>query len=204
MKSNDFDRIAFAYDRLTKLVFGRYIIDSQKFFLNRIPEDSSILILGGGTGWILTELFKIKNNVNVCYIEASARMLAMAKEKSTSSQQVRFIHGTESDVPSDHKFDCVITNFYLDLFTNESLWVALGKIKESLAPKAQWIATDFVENQWWQKLMLRVMYLFFRLTCNIESQKLPDWNKTLHSIGGKRIDSKKFYNGFIETSVFQF
>ena len=204
MKSNDFDRIAFVYDRLARLMFGMSIINSQKFFLNRILEGSNILILGGGSGWILKELFGIRSDVKICYIEASAKMLAMAKEKSTPSQQVRFIHGTERDIPSDHKFNYVITNFYLDLFTNESIQVALGKIKESLAPKAQWIATDFVENQWWQKLILKVMYFFFRLTCNIGSQKLPEWNKVLQAIGGKEIVFKKFYSGFIQTSVFQF
>ena len=204
MKSNDFDRIAFAYDRLTKLVFGRSIIDSQKFFLNRIPERSTILILGGGTGWILTELFKIRNDVTVCYIEASEKMIMIAKEKSANDDRVQFIHGTEIDIPSDHKFDCVITNFYLDLFTNESLHVASSKIKKSLSPKAQWIATDFLENQWWQKLMLQAMYFFFRLTCNIGSRKLPQWNKAIQVAGGLEVDSKKFYREFIQASIFQF
>ncbi len=204
MKSNDFDRIAFAYDRLTKLVFGNAIIHSQKFFLHRIPEGSNVLILGGGTGWILTELLKIKKNVNVCYIDASKNMLAMAKEKLIPREQIQFILGTENDIPSEHKFDCIITNFYFDLFTDESLPVALNKIKQALALNAKWIATDFVEIRWWQKLMLKAMHFFFKLMSNVESQKLPEWNKALQAIGGKLVDSRNFYRGFIQTSLFQF
>jgi tRNA (cmo5U34)-methyltransferase len=204
MKSNDFDRLAFVYDRLAKLVFGRSIIDSQKFFLPRITERSTILILGGGSGWILTELFKIKNEVNVCYIDASAKMIAIAKEKSNNDERVQFIHGTENDIPANSQYDFIIANFYLDLFSDESLRTVLLRIKKLLAPNPQWIVTDFVGNLWWQKVILRAMYFFFRLTCNIESQKLPEWNKQLQSMGGKEVDFKKFYSGFIRTSVFQF
>jgi ubiquinone/menaquinone biosynthesis C-methylase UbiE len=204
MKSNDFDRIAFAYDRLTKLVFGNAIIDSQKFFLNGIPKGSSVLILGGGTGWILTELYKAKKNVSVCYIDASENMLAKAKERFSQSLQIQFILGTENDIPLNQKFDCVITNFYLDLFTEESIQAALEKIKRSIVPNAQWIATDFVENSWWHSLMLKSMYFFFRMISNIESQKLPEWNKAIQTIGGTQVDSRNFYSGFIQTSAYQF
>jgi tRNA (cmo5U34)-methyltransferase len=204
MKSNDFDRLAFVYDRLVRLVFGRSLTNAQKYFLNKAAEPSNILILGGGTGWILTELFKIKDNVSVCYIDASGKMIATAKTKIKNDRRVQFIHGTENNIPADRHYDLIVTNFYLDLFTNESIKVVLGKIRNSLTPKAQWIATDFTDNKWWQKLMLRIMYFFFRLTCNIESKKLTDWQKELHAIDAKRIESKKFYNGFIATSLFQF
>lgn len=206
MKSNDFDSIASVYDHLVKLVFGNAIFDAQKFFLNRIPANSNVLILGGGTGWILTELLKINKNVRVCYIDASENMLTKAKEKEKYSQspQARFINGTENDIPSNQKFDIAITNFYLDLFTEESIQIVLEKIKRSLAPNAQWIATDFVENRWWHSLMLKLMYFFFRWISNIESQKLPEWNKALQTIGGRQTDSLNFYQGFIQTSVFQF
>jgi len=80
----------------------------------------------------------------------------------------------------------------------------LEKIKRSLAANAQWIATDFVENKWWQSVMLKSMYFFFRLISNIESQKLPEWNKALQTMGGKQTDSRGFYKGFIQTSVYQF
>jgi tRNA (cmo5U34)-methyltransferase len=204
MKSNDFDSVAFIYDHLAKLIFGGSIIESQKYFLNKIPERANILILGGGTGRILKELFKIRNDVTVCYIEASAKMIARAKEKSINDDRVQFILGTESDIPPESQYDLIITNFYLDLFSGESLQIVIRKIKKSLAPHARWIVTDFDDDRWWQKAMLKAMYFFFRLTCNIEGKKLPEWEKELQVIGAAQIDTRKFYRGFIVTSIFQF
>src|SRR5258707_4902020 len=204
MRSNDFNKIAFLYDRIARLVYSKRIIDSQKYFLNKIPMDSNILILGGGTGWILTEIFKIKNEVNICYIEASERMIAMAKEKFENDNRVQFIHGTENDIPSRKYFDVVVTNFYLDLFPDDSLKIALETIKKSTTEKTQWIITDFVNNEWWQSMMLKLMYFFFRVTCIIAAQKLPDCRKGLQNVGGNEIDSKNYYGNFIQTSLFQF
>jgi len=203
MKLNDFDKLAFVYDRLAKLIFGKSITESQKHFLKNIPDQSSVLILGGGTGSILTELLKIKN-VFICYIEASEKMLSMAREKFENDKRVQFIHGTENDIPSGKHFDVIITNFYLDLFSDDSLKIVLGKIKKSITTRAQWIATDFVNNNWWQSVMLKLMYGFFQVTCNIQARKLPEWNKELQDAGAKEVDSKNYYGDFIQTSLFHF
>jgi len=202
---NRFDRIAFMYDFLAKLVFGRSIVDSQKYFLNRIEDGSSVLILGGGTGWLLADLLKVKPNCEVWYIEASARMIGLAKAKTDTKYQVHFIHGTEQDIPTIVKFNVVITNFYFDMFTDNSLTQTIDQIRTSLKPRALWIVTDFVDNnRWWQKLLLRIMYAFLRITCSLENQRLPDWNRLVCENGLVKIDSRSFYKDFIETTVYQF
>lgn len=203
MKLNDFDRLAFVYDGLAKLIFGKSITESQKYFLKNIPDQSKILILGGGTGEVLTELLTVKN-VLICYIEASEKMIMMAKMKSGNDKRIQFIHGTENDIPSNEQFDAVITNFYLDLFSDDSLKIVLRKIKKSITTRAQWIATDFINNTWWQSAMLKLMYGFFRMTCNIEARKLPEWRKGLQNVGAKEIDSRNYYGNFIQTSLFHF
>ena len=205
MKSNDFNRIAFIYDFLAKLIFGKAIAESQKYFLNIIPDCSKVLILGGGSGWFLVELLKVKPNCKVWYIDASGKMISLSKNKIESRHSVHFIHGTEQDTPASTNYDVVITNFYLDLFTDHQLVGVINKIRSLLKPGAHWIVTDFIENEkWWQRMMLKVMYWFFRITCNIESQQLPEWNKSAANAGLKEINSKTFYRGFIKTALFRF
>src|SRR5579872_6146211 len=120
MPLNEFDGISTIYDQLSQLVFGENLVESQKTFLKKIPNQSTILILGGGTGWILVELLKAQPNCEVWYIEASQKMISLSKEKTKSDNRVHFIHGTEDQIP-DVKFDVVITNFYLDLFDDDSI-----------------------------------------------------------------------------------
>lgn len=203
MKSNNFDRIAFVYDRLARLLFGRSIIQSQLFFLHKIPDRSTVLILGGGSGWILEELLALRPSVEVCYIEASKRMISLAKERLQNDQRVQFICGTENDIP-DRAFTIVITNFYLDLFNQQSLSSVLQRIKKSLAPSANWIVTDFVDKKRWHRVMLKIMYIFFRITTKIEASKLPEWNTAVAQLGGVKTASKSFYGDFIEATFFQF
>ncbi|HCW08697.1 MAG TPA: hypothetical protein DGG95_15165 [Cytophagales bacterium] len=204
MKQNDFDKIAAVYDWLARFVFGKNIIHAQKFFLNKISDGATVLILGGGTGEILAEIVKNKNGIQVCYVELSPEMISIAKKKFDSNHQIQFIEGTENNIPSDKKFDVVITNFYLDLFSNQSLKFVLEKIKKSTTTQALWLVTDFVNDRLWHRAMLKMMYLFFRITCNIEATNLPNWRNEMIKLGGIEIDSKFFYGKFIKSSVFQF
>jgi len=203
MKSNDFDRIASIYDKFARLIFGASIVESQQFFLHKIPDGALVLILGGGSGWILEKLFEINASVKVCYIDASENMISTAKKRFHDDNRIQFLCGTENDIP-DKAFDAVITNFYLDLFDEQKLKGVVQKIKRSLTPSALWLATDFVSRRWWHQLMLKVMYTFFRITAKIEASKLPDWKSAVMLVGGEKTDSKFFYGDFIETSVFQF
>lgn len=205
MTLNGFDRIAFIYDFLARLVYGRDIVDSQECFLERVNDHSKILMVGGGSGWLLVSLLRKKPNCKIWYIEASEQMIGLAKKKVEAGQTVNFIHGTEQNIQPSPTYDAVITNFYLDLFADEQLHQVVGKIRGSMKPGSLWLATDFVRGQpWWQKAMLNTMYFFFRITCGLESHRLPEWNKSLTEAGAREIDSRFFYKGFIKAALYQF
>lgn len=200
---NQFDRVAGVYDRLAKLVFGRSIVASQQFFLRKIPPHAKVLILGGGTGWILNEIAKMNVLCEVWYIDASSKMIAQATKKNANAIRVHFIHGTEDDIPPEIPFDILITNFYLDLFSERKLHVVINKITFSLTRDARWIVTDFLNRKRWQRLLLMVMYSFFNVVARLENGQLPDWNFAIQRGGFKKIDSRLFYRGFIESAIFK-
>ncbi len=204
MKSNSFngfDLLASVYDPLAWLVYGRSIRDAQTCFLNRIPSQAKVLILGGGTGWLLTELHRVKTDCEVWYIESSAKMLAMARQHNSRSN-IHFIHGTIKEMPHAG-FDVVITYFFLDLFSAPTLRKMIPFIFSASKPSVLWLVTDFVDRgKWWQQALLKVMYLFFRLICRIEAERLPAWDKTILQSGLKRIGTNHFYGGFIESAAY--
>jgi tRNA (cmo5U34)-methyltransferase len=200
---NGFDRIAFIYDFLARIVFGQSIVDSQRYFLNKIQNGSKILILGGGTGWLLADLMKLKPDCKVWYIEASEKMIALARNKVGSSHSIHFIHGTEESIP-EIKFEVVITNFYLDLFSNRQLEHLVKNLQSVLKTSSSWIVTDFVnDKKWWQPVILRIMYFFFRITCGLKIKQLPEWDQLIARKGTKEVESKSFYRGFIKTVLYQ-
>ena len=203
MQLGGFDKIANIYDGLARLVFGKSIQQAQEYLLNDVPPESKILILGGGTGWLLANLLELKPACEVWYIEASEKMLELSKEKIKQSDRVHFLLGTENSIPGNIQFDVVITNFYLDLFTTLSLDSVIEKIRTAIKPQSLWLATDFIESKvWWQSVLLKIMYYFFRMTCSIEASQLPDWNQQLAKNGLTRLKSKFFFGGLIEATAY--
>lgn len=201
VKSIDgFDLLAPLYDPLARLIFGKSIRNSQFCFIATLPANSKVLILGGGTGWLLTELVRQKPDCEVWYVESSSKMIASA-QRLISGTNLHFIQGTVEDMPAA-AYDVVITNFYLDLFSFSTLQKIIPLIYSASKSSVIWLATDFVDRgKTWQHVLLGVMYLFFRVVCRIESTQLANWQGALSDGGFQKDKSKSFYRGFIESTV---
>jgi tRNA (cmo5U34)-methyltransferase len=202
---NRFNSLAWIYDTLARVIFGKSIKNAQVCYLKEIPKGCNVLILGGGTGWIIRKLLQINPGVNIWYIEASSAMIQRARKKVAKfhKDRIHFIHGTEDSVPTEINYNAVITPFFLDLFSMTSLKEVIRKIRKTLTPDALWLATDFVDNhKWWQRVALRLMYLFFRIICGIESKELPAWENVLRESGCEELKSNYFFNTFIKATLF--
>jgi tRNA (cmo5U34)-methyltransferase len=195
---NQFDRIAGLYDVLASAIFGRSMRKAQFHHLKNLPREGKVLILGGGTGWHALELLR-NSAVTIVYIDASRAMLSMAEKKlSDFRARVKFIHGTASSVPPE-KFDAVITNFYLDLFDQSTLEKVVALVRGAMHRDSGWVITDFVRGRWWHNFLLKVMYFFFRVTCNIQAPQLPAWENTVEAAGFRSAGEAFYYGEFIKT-----
>lgn len=200
--ASGFDQLAPIYGRLSKLVFGNSISQSQECFLSLINSRDRILILGGGSGEFLKSLLQKHPHVTIDYIDLSPRMIDLAKKRSGNLSNVNFIIGTEDTIPA-HTYSVVITNFYLDLFIDKTLDRVIAQIKPHLATNVTWLATDFISEKPWHKFFTKVMYAFFRVVTRIEANTLPDWQSALKNAGLQQITSQNFYRGFIKSSVYK-
>lgn len=198
-----FNRLAPIYDSLARLIIGKGIHNSQLHFLNHLKGKSKLLILGGGTGWILPHIVEINPALSIDYIELSPEMLLKAQQSLKDCQTVKFILGTEDNIPRID-YDCVLTNFYLDLFIDSKMMEVTNQIKSSFTPNACWIATDFVSMRLWHKVVLWIMYRFFSIVTGLKTLSLPQWQNSIHEAGGKVIAMKSYSRGFIKTIVYEF
>lgn len=196
-----FDRLAPLYTGMSRIVFGKTLARAQQHFLTSIRAGDHILILGGGSGDFLNSVLKHQPNITIDYIDISEKMIQLARENTQHPAAVNFITGTEQHIP-DRTYSVVITNFYLDLFSDNTLSHIVQKIKSHLQPQGRWLVTDFANETWWHSVMLWAMYRFFRLTTGIEAKRLPEWQRCLATAVGGNPIHKKFYNGFVMTTVF--
>lgn len=205
-KQNDFNAIAPFYDWLCKLVFGKRVENAQIEALKFIPANSTILIVGGGTGWILDEISrKHPYGLTITYIDASSKMIQLSKNRNPARNTIAFIIDTIENVslPYQH-YDIIITPFFLDCFSATTVSHILKKLDHTLKINGLWLNIDFYlssESKYWQKITLKIMYSFFRLLCHIEASKLPPVSAFFAQYS--TLEEKIFCNKFIRMQIFK-
>ena len=204
MRSNDFDKVAPFYDRLARLIFRKSIKKAQMEYLHLIKPASKILILGGGTGWILKEIIDRQPEVEITYVEKSTRMVELAKTACPNCN-IEFVNLAFEEWQTEEKFDFIMCNFFLDVFQSQKLKdQIIPKIKSLIAENGGLLVADFQVNQSiWQKLLLWAMHRFFGLFSNMESQKLINLNELLISNRLKETSASYFFKGMIFSGVYE-
>ncbi|MGC3945901.1 MAG: class I SAM-dependent methyltransferase [Chryseolinea sp.] len=202
---NSYDSIAPIYDRLAGLVFGSSIRKAQLVHLNELANASTILIVGGGTGWILRDVLRTNGAAKILYVEASAQMIALAKKNVTEadSHRVTYIHSTENALSDIDQVDAVIINFFADLFTAGELVQVIQRFRGRLKDNGYLLCTDFVDDSIWQKAMLKVMYTFFWLTTGLSTHQLSSWRRIITDQHFKCLRSTAFWGRFIISELYQ-
>lgn len=207
-KDQRFDRLAFIYDFLVKLVFGRSLRKAQTHFLKELPQKGRLLILGGGTGWILAEIGKRRPELTVVYVEASEKMISLAQKKS-QELKVNFVHGNEQMIPESPSYDAVLTPFFLDLFGPVRLFASMSLIDQALSKDGKWLFVDFHVpksnglKRMYAKGLIYIMYRFFRILCGIDAQKLPDFDRAFEMANYQLKKEARFHLGMVISRVYE-
>ncbi|MGZ3750184.1 MAG: class I SAM-dependent methyltransferase [Mucilaginibacter sp.] len=204
MPSN-YDNSACFYDRLSRVIYGKALIRSQVYLLGQIPLNSTVLIAGGGTGWILEEITKLHpSGLKIAYVEISGKMMAQSEKRNTGGNEVIYINDAIENIVTREQYDVVITPFLFDNFTEQTLQKVFAHIHTSLKSGGAWLNADFqLTGKWWQKLILRSMFFFFRMICRIEAKTLPDIEKCFQHHHYRIIEQKTFFREFILSTAYQ-
>ncbi len=202
--ASNYNNSAWFYDGLSRLVYGRALINAQIYLLQFVPVNSTVLIVGGGTGWILEELTKIHlSGVSITYVEIAADMMARSMRRNTGKNSVVFINDAIENVDINKKFDVVITPFLFDNFTEATAQKVFNYIHQLLTPGAIWLNADFqLTGKWWQSVLLKSMFLFFRMLCKIEASQLPDVEQLFNARGYRAVERRSFYGNFVVSMVY--
>lgn len=202
----NYDPVAGFYDRLARLVFGDSIYQAHLFLLKAIPAEANILIVGGGTGWILEEISKIhKQGLKITYVEISEKMIDKSRKRNAGENHVKFICSPIQEAALEESYNVIITPFLFDNFSDETLKLVFNKVNQHLLSTGHWLFTDFQsqEENFSSKVLLRLMYLFFGFFCKLETSRLPDSTTLFYQNGYTAVDHQEFYNGFICSFIYQ-
>jgi ubiquinone/menaquinone biosynthesis C-methylase UbiE len=180
-----FDRIAPHYRWLEAVAFGNALQRARVAWLADLENPVRALIVGEGNGKFLCELLRTHPRIEVDCLDASARMLQLARERvhregRGGERQVRFLHADlRTWSPKENIYDLIVTHFVLDCFTENEATAIVGKLARALTADASWLIADFsIPSQKLARLRTKVwlaaMYLFFRVVAAISARHLID------------------------------
>jgi ubiquinone/menaquinone biosynthesis C-methylase UbiE len=202
--ASNFDNAAWFYDGLSRLVYGKALINSQVYLLQYVKPGSNILIVGGGTGWILEELTKIyPSGLQITYVEISSKMIALSQKRYTGNNEVVFINDAIEKVTGLTGIDMVITPFLFDNFTVATARFVFAHIHSALKQDGLWLNADFqLTGKWWQNVLLKSMLLFFKILCGIEATQMHYIEPCFIKNGYGIVAGKTFFGDFIISKVY--
>ncbi len=200
----NFNRIAPFYDALSKIVFKDSLLWARSCFINELPEFGTVLYIGGGSGIALDTIRNLKPDLHVDFIEASEKFISIAKKRNSSDRfkHVNFIHGNENQIPLEKKYKAVITFFVVDIFPQNEAEEFCKNVVSHLEPGGVWLFADFIpSDNLYQKLLLKFMYICFRIVANIPANQLPDYDLIFKELNMREEGSKFFYNEMVCSKV---
>ena len=180
-----FDALAPWYRTLERFAFGDDLQWCRVACLGDIAAPQRALIVGEGNGRFLCELLRLHPGVEVDCLDASERMLRLARERverelPERAESVRFLHQDITSWPAPERhYDLLVTHFVLDCFPEAPLTAIIKKLACASTDDANWLLADFcVPSNGVARLRARgwlaAMYLFFRITARIQASELVD------------------------------
>lgn len=179
------DAIARWYRWLEYLGFGRALERRRNAFLHRIADARRALVVGEGDGRFLANLLPLMfatPGASVDYVDVSARMLELAR--SRAGDRPNYILGDALTIPlPSREYDLIVTHFFLDCFNAPDAQRVIERLSASARDDARWVVSEFRESGWFASVVIRGLYLFFRIATGLRVTRLIDHRPLLEQAG---------------------
>ncbi len=177
-----FDRLAPFYRAMEFLSAGRRLQRCREAWLEAVPMPRAILLAGEGHGKSLEACMRRFPEAALTAVDASAGMLREARSRlrraGLDDGRVRFL---QADLltwePPPGEYDLIVTHFFLDCFSAESLARVVSRLAGAAAPEAHWLLADFQiarrgVARWRSQVIVGMLYRFFRVVTRLPASSL--------------------------------
>jgi len=208
-----FDRITAVYDIVVSISSFNRINKSQLAFLSHLSTQKTGLILGGGTGYFLQKVLDQNKEIHITYVDASAKMIELAKKRIKEKRPNSLHRVTFTCLGAEdfewQTYDLIVCNYFLDLFDNAFVQMMAEKFKQNLNTKGLLYVTDFNISEtngfikWSTQMGLKVLYLLFRWTTQLQTKQLPETEILLKEQCFSSTHSKYYLNGILACRLYK-
>jgi len=193
--SDKYSFLAPIYQPLSRVVFGKNLIEANTAF-STLGEGKRSLVIGGGDAVSYRDWGKSYSGE---YWDTSQKMTDLAKENLNQSKVA--VH--TGQWPGEGKFDCVFLPFVLDTMPDQEIEKLIDQIGNSLNAGGKVILSDFFSPQtFYQKVIQRLMISSFRVFVDHSRRDLPDFERLFHPAKWIIADEKLWRKGWIRARVY--
>ena len=185
----NFNRIARLYRWMEYATFGWSLERCRNRFLPQLQECRRALVLGDGDGRFLAHLLAINPGLRADAVDASAHMLHLLRTRCSAVTGLRLrIHNRSAleHAPASST-DLIVTHFFLDCLTQSEVDELARRLARHIRPGALWVVSEFRipagAMHWPSRILVRLLYLAFRLVTGLRTRELPDHPAALTSAG---------------------
>ena len=172
------------------------------------------MLIGEGNGRFLAEFLKINKTASVVCVDASSRMLELAKRRAVGStgDRVRFVQADLLDPPywqcQGGPFDLVVTHFFLDCFRADQLDPIVTAIAEQTSSGARWLLADFRVPtaglaRIRAKAILWLAYTFFRIATRLPAKWITPADSFLQRNGFSLQERRVYDLGLLHSDLWR-
>jgi ubiquinone/menaquinone biosynthesis C-methylase UbiE len=172
------------YSAAERAVFGSQLMRARLAWLHTLYGANTILILGEGDGRFLNALVQQNPNATIVVVDRSQRMLARAQRRlAGSANTVHFVQQDAANfltaLEGSRHFDAIVTQFVLDCLPPAEVASLVRLATQRLAKGGTWLWADFFipksgPLRTIARIMLTILYWFFRATTDTSAQFLVD------------------------------
>ncbi|MEZ2348506.1 class I SAM-dependent methyltransferase [Terriglobus sp. RCC_193] len=210
-----FDRLAKPYRWMEYLSFGTALEHCRFHFLPLLRNTQHALLLGDGDGRFTAALLQQAGTADAFAIDDSAAMLHALQERCTAigaasrlrTLCTRLNDGLPEAIAGKH-FDLIATHFFLDCLRDTEVERIVHDAALCTTSDAYWVISEFrVPNHGVMRLpsrlIVRLLYLAFRILTGLRAQKLPDYGAILRLYGWRMQQQKTWLAGLLVSELWQ-
>jgi SAM-dependent methyltransferase len=185
------DFLAPHYWWIERLGMGRALERRRLWFLPEIGNARRALVLGDGDGRFLRAFLRRNSVVRADYVDLSKGMLELARQK-TGVERVDYQRADARTMEfAPGEYDLIATHFFFDCFGAEELDRLIGRVVKAAKPGARWVVSEFRDSSFVARLVVRFLYIFFRITTGLKTRILVDHRPILQSHGFRLMNANQ-------------
>lgn len=194
------DAWARVYRILEYAVLGGSLQRAREAAIGAVSSGRRILLLGDGDGRFLRAVVATVPPARFVSVDGSRAMIARARRGLDASARER-VQWIQAQLPRQAEeipagpYDRIVTQFFLDCFSDRELEAWWSSVARRLEPGALWIVTEFRPDEqlqgwrrWRQRGLLAVLHAGFAWTTPMVHRRLPAWSRLFTEAGWERVE----------------